>query len=44
VPEPGTVQFVAALGAAILGHRRLDMLAKEKANATANAVEVSERG
>ena len=44
VPEPGTVQYVAALGAAILGHRRLDMLKQNRVAATANAVQVQERG
>ncbi len=44
VPEPGTVQYVAALGAAILGHRRLDILKQNRVAATANVVQVPGRG
>ena len=44
VPEPDTVQYVAALGAAILGHRRLDMLKQERAGVAANVVQVQEDG
>lgn len=43
VPEPGTVQYVAALGAAILGHRRLDMLGQDRDAAAKNVVQVPGR-
>jgi activator of 2-hydroxyglutaryl-CoA dehydratase len=33
VPEPGMVQFVSAYGAALLGQRRLDVLARGGATA-----------
>jgi len=36
VPDPEMVQFVAALGAAILGHRRLEKLAREEASPAAD--------
>ncbi len=44
VPEPGTVQYVAALGAAILGHRRLDMLKRDCVADTASVVQSQGRG
>jgi predicted CoA-substrate-specific enzyme activase len=37
VPEPGMVQFVSAYGAALLGQRRLDVLAKAGAAAASAA-------
>jgi predicted CoA-substrate-specific enzyme activase len=37
VPEPGMVQFVSAYGAALLGQRRLDVLAKAGAAAASGA-------
>jgi len=43
VPEPETVQYVAAIGAAILGHRRLDMLKRGRTD-TENVVQVPGRG
>ena len=36
VPDPQMVQFVAALGAAILGHRRLEKLVREEASPAAD--------
>ena len=44
VPDPDTVQFVAALGSAILGHRRLAMLEQARVAGNANVVQVPQRG